>query len=128
MCLHSSGKRGGSPPLPPVGRVVYFGVPVGLLSVDDCFCGFFLACCFDKVSWVDAVNSWMILGFVYKCQVQSVQSLSRVKVLNNQYPLGLGVIWQSGILDLIFHLNGSGVILDQEIGAPEIICFGIKGG
>lgn len=45
-----SGKRGGWPPAP-VGRVVYFGVPVGLLSV-DCFSGFFLACCFDKVSWV----------------------------------------------------------------------------
>ena len=48
--------------------MVYFGVFVGLLSVDDCFCVFVQLVVWIKCPGVDAVNSWVILGFVYKCQ------------------------------------------------------------
>jgi len=47
---------------------LYILESVGLLSVDDCFCVFVQLVVWIKCPGVDAVNSWVILGFVYKCQ------------------------------------------------------------
>ena len=44
--------------------MVYFGVFVGLLSVDYCFCVSVLLVVWVKFPEVDTVNSWVILGFV----------------------------------------------------------------
>ena len=48
--------------------MVYFGVFVGLLSVDDCFCVFVLLVVLAMCPEVDTVKSCVILGFVYKFQ------------------------------------------------------------